>query len=64
MLGLQTLDSLILSTLDKASDRKAVNVSKMREHIRKNFTNAQRVNSKLACPFAISLLSLLTFLVS
>lgn len=64
MLGLQTFDSLIDSALDKASERKAVNVSKMCEHIRKKFTNAQRVNNKLACPFAIDLLSLLTFLVS
>ena len=59
MLGLQTFDSLIESALDKASDRKAVNVSKMHKHIRKRFSNAQQVNSKLACPFAIE-----SFLVS
>ena len=61
MLGLQTFGSLIESALDRASDKKPVNLSKM--HIRKKFTNAQRVNSKLACPFAIDLVSPLTVFV-
>ena len=52
MLGLHTFGSLIESALDKASDRKAVNVSKMRKHMRKRFSNAQQVNNELACPFA------------